>query len=117
MDPSRLPFESTWPLETKGGAWYSPAGPSFDRSTMRKQILSRFGHCWSAALAVVAISAVCTLAPAASRSPKFYRDDPIQVEPETQDASKAAPWSIDLFYDLMLNQFTRPGLPPGSRAA
>jgi len=25
-------------------------------------------------------------------------------------------WKIDLFYDLMLNQFTRPGIAPGSRA-
>jgi hypothetical protein len=47
---------------------------------------------------------------------KFYSDDPLAVEPETQDASKVTSWSIDLFYDLMLNQFTRPGLPTGDRA-
>jgi hypothetical protein len=47
---------------------------------------------------------------------KFFHDDPILTEPETQNASNADPWSIDLFYDLTLNQFTRPGLPPGSRA-
>src|SRR3954454_19200880 len=47
---------------------------------------------------------------------KFFHDDPILTEPETQDASKVTPWSIDLFYDLSLNQFTHPGLPPGSRA-
>jgi hypothetical protein len=48
--------------------------------------------------------------------PKFYSDDPIRVEPETQDASKVAAVKIDLLYDLMLNQFSRPGLAPGSRA-
>ena len=47
---------------------------------------------------------------------KFYRDDPITVEPETQDASKVANFKIDLFYDLMLNQFARPGEPAGPRA-
>ena len=47
---------------------------------------------------------------------KFFHDDPILREPETQDASNVSPWPIDLFYDLLLNQFTRPGLPPGSRA-
>jgi hypothetical protein len=47
---------------------------------------------------------------------KFYRDDPITVEPETQDASKVAHFNIDLFYDLLLNQFARPGEPPGPRA-
>ena len=26
------------------------------------------------------------------------------------------PWKIDLFYDLLLNQFSRPGLPIGPRA-
>jgi hypothetical protein len=47
---------------------------------------------------------------------KFFHDDPILAEPETQDASNVQTRSIDLFYDLSLNQFTRPGLPPGSRA-
>ena len=47
---------------------------------------------------------------------KFYDDDPIGVQPETQDASRTTPWKIDLFYDLMLNQFTRPGEPAGPRA-
>src|SRR4051794_40333299 len=101
----------------KVGAWYSPADPSSNRSNMRMQILSRFARCRRAALPAVAIAAIAALAPAASTGPKFYRDDPIQVEPETQDASRAVPWSINLGYDLMRNQFTRPGMPPGSRAA
>lgn len=48
--------------------------------------------------------------------PKFYNDDPIAVEPETQDASQVSPWKIDLVYDLVRNQFTRPGEPVGRRA-
>lgn len=38
-------------------------------------------------------------------SRKFYRDDPIAREPETQDATGAEPWDIDLFYDLGFNLF------------
>jgi hypothetical protein len=49
-------------------------------------------------------------------APKFYSDDPIRTEPETQDASGVARWKIDLFYDLMLNQFATPGLPAGAPA-
>ena len=46
----------------------------------------------------------------------FYDDDPIAVEPETQDASQVNPWKIDLMYDLIRNQFARPGEPVGRRA-
>ena len=52
----------------------------------------------------------------ADQERKFYADDPIAVEPETQDASRVAPWKIDLFYDLLLNQFSHPGEPAGPRA-
>src|SRR5262249_42211267 len=47
---------------------------------------------------------------------KFYDDDPIRREPESQDASHVVKRKIDLFYDLMLNQFARPGEPAGPRA-
>ena len=48
--------------------------------------------------------------------PRFYDDDPIAVEPETQNASQVNPWKIDLMYDLIRNQFARPGEPVGRRA-
>jgi hypothetical protein len=48
---------------------------------------------------------------------RFYDDDPLLREPESQDASKAAEWEIDLFLDLATNLFGRPGDPtPGLRA-
>jgi hypothetical protein len=40
---------------------------------------------------------------------KFYSDDPLQREPETQDASKVQEWEIDLFWDLAENMFGNPG--------
>ena len=42
---------------------------------------------------------------------RFYDDDPLGREPETQDASGVRERNIDLFYDLAENLFTRPGDP------
>jgi len=42
---------------------------------------------------------------------KFYRDDPMQREPESQDASNVEKWDIDLFWDLAENMFANPGDP------
>ena len=42
---------------------------------------------------------------------RFYGDDPLPREPETQDASKVQEWEIDLFWDLALNMFSKPGDP------
>jgi hypothetical protein len=48
---------------------------------------------------------------------KFYDDDPLAREPETQDASGVQEWEIDLFYDLAENLFGHPGDPaPNVRA-
>jgi hypothetical protein len=48
---------------------------------------------------------------------RFYADDPLAVEPETQDASGVQNREIDLASDLLLNTFTRPGDPsPDVRA-
>jgi hypothetical protein len=49
---------------------------------------------------VAALALAVTLAPLQSQQPRFFRDDPLAVEPETQDASVAQPWEIDLAYDL-----------------
>ena len=42
-------------------------------------------------------------------APRFFHDDPLMREPETQDASKVEPWDIDLAIDLATNLFSRPG--------
>ena len=48
---------------------------------------------------------------------KFFDDDPLAREPETQDAAKVQEWSIDLFIDLATNLFANPGDPtPNVRA-
>jgi hypothetical protein len=42
-------------------------------------------------------------------APRFFHDDPLTREPETQDASAVKPWDIDLAVDLATNLFGRPG--------
>jgi hypothetical protein len=48
---------------------------------------------------------------------RFYADDPLAVEPETQDASGVQHREIDLVTDLLLNTFTRPGDPTADARA
>jgi hypothetical protein len=61
----------------------------------------------------VALSvAAASLLSASSRradAPRFFEDDPLTREPETQDASGVQPWDIHLVYDLAENTFGRPG--------
>ena len=40
---------------------------------------------------------------------KFYPDDPLQREPDSQDASKVQEWDIELTPDLLLNLFSTTG--------
>jgi len=40
---------------------------------------------------------------------RFLSDDPIAREPDTQDAAGVEEWEIDLFIDLSINLFGRPG--------
>ena len=61
-------------------------------------------------LAVVAALIALSDAPRGA-TVKFYGDDPLQREPETQDASNVQEWEIDLFWDLALNMFSKPGDP------
>lgn len=69
-----------------------------------------------AVAAVIVLLVVCS-GPSRERTsaagPKFYADDPIAREPETRDASGAAPYDIDLAASLLVNLFA----PPGDRRA
>lgn len=56
-----------------------------------------------------ALAALLTAAAPQAQRPKFFSDDPLQREPETQDASKVQEWDIGLTADLVLNLFTKPG--------
>ena len=59
------------------------------------------------ACAVLATALTASAPSGATR--RFLIDDPIAREPDSQDASGAAEWDIDLFIDLSINLFGRPG--------
>ncbi|MBI3048610.1 MAG: hypothetical protein HYY76_09920 [Acidobacteria bacterium] len=60
-------------------------------------------------IAVVIVAVAVTAADLAGNGQKFYDDDPLLREPETQDASKVQPWKNVLTYDLIQNLFDSPG--------
>src|SRR5689334_8188490 len=102
---------------TKDSASSSPADRSSNRRTgFSMQTQNRTGMRRPLMLGAAALATAGILTPVETDRPRFYRDDPISVEPETQDASGVSPWKIDLFYDLLLNSFAHLGLPVGSRA-
>jgi hypothetical protein len=64
------------------------------------------------------VTAIVALASAAStQRQRFYADDPMAREPESQDASKAAPYEIKSIYEMTYNLFVTSGyMPSGLRA-
>lgn len=72
-----------------------------------------------AALGVVALAGTAAFLAGRSgaQQPRFYPDDPIAREPESQDASKAAPYSRPDTYEMIDNLFVTPKYQPvGVRA-
>jgi hypothetical protein len=49
--------------------------------------------------------------------PRFYGDDPLQREPESQDASRAQPEDVGLLYDLSYNLFVTSARKPSNTRA
>src|SRR5687767_2104229 len=60
---------------------------------------TKFLSALAGALAVTATGTMLTSA----ASPKFYPDDPVWIEHDTQDASNIKPLEVDLFVDLTSN--------------
>ena len=52
-----------------------------------------------------------------STSPRFYHDDPIAQDPESQDASRAAFSEIGDLYEMTYNLFVQPGYAPSGLRA
>jgi hypothetical protein len=63
-------------------------------------------------------AAVGSLAiPSGASEPKFYDDDPLWVEPITQDVTRATDYEPNIGYTILLNIFSHPGEPVlGQRA-
>lgn len=67
---------------------------------------------------VAFLIAAGVVALAAADGPRFFGDDPLQREPESQDASRAEPSDVGLLYDLSYNLFvTAAKKPSNTRAA
>ena len=63
----------------------------------------------SIAAGIVSVTVAAAVAHLSGNGQKFYDDDPLTREPETQDASKAQVMESVLTYDLLQNLFARPG--------
>src|SRR4051812_33058057 len=61
-------------------------------------------------LHLTAAAAFFAVAVASAAAPRFYADDPLAREPESQDASAAQPDEVGLMYDLAINLFSTPRL-------
>jgi hypothetical protein len=75
-------------------------------------------HPRRAALMALSIGAIGLFASGAStQSPRFYPDDPIAREPESQDSSKAVPFEQSEMYELLYNLFVTSGYKPSGLRA
>ena len=64
--------------------------------------------CAAAVFGVCGVLVVTTALPSGAGR-RFFGDDPIASEPETENASGVQAWDIDLFVDLTINLFGHPG--------
>jgi hypothetical protein len=79
------------------------------------QLSSRARQFGILALSVAAMAVIAPIA--SSQTPRFYADDPIAREPESQDASKTAAYDHSQMYELVHNLFINSGhKPSGLRA-
>ena len=69
------------------------------------------------AAACLVVTSALLAVPAATQSPRFYRDDPIAVEPNSRDASGVQPWDIGLTYELAYNLFVTSRYKPTNTRA
>ena len=70
-----------------------------------------------ARIAILAATVVMSATATSGQAPRYFPDDPIAREPESQDASKAAPFKQSEMYELLHNLFVTSGhQPSGLRA-
>jgi hypothetical protein len=68
-------------------------------------------------LILITLLAAISVATASTQGRRFYDDDPIARDVDTEDASGAQPWDVGLFYDLTTNLFVTAGRPPSNTRA
>src|SRR6187200_1202911 len=70
-----------------------------------------------ARLAILVATVAMCVAVTSGQTPRYFPDDPIAREPESQDASKAAPFEQSQMYELLHNLFVTSGLKPSGLRA
>jgi len=78
---------------------------------------TRISHPGVRPLVLVAAALGLFAAGASTQTPRFYDDDPISREPESQDASKAQPNSIQQLYEQVYDLFLVSGYKPSGKRA
>ena len=66
---------------------------------------------------LITLFAAISVATASTQGRRFYDDDPIAREADTEDASRTQPWDVGLFYDLTVNLFVTAKRPPSNTRA
>ena len=66
---------------------------------------------------LIALLAAISVPSASTQGLIFYDDDPIAREVDTEDASRAQPWDVGLFYDLTFNLFVTAKREPSNTRA
>jgi hypothetical protein len=74
-------------------------------------------HRSPAALMGLMALALWLLVPVRAATPRFFPDDPVAVDPETQDAAGVQPRNLSQEYDFIENTFKTPGDDTKDRAA
>ncbi len=91
-------------------AWYRPRGPVHRHAPCATCLVRAPRDPLIILAALLAVLSVLASSERLSAWTAIFReDDPLAREPETQDASRAQAWEIDLFVDLSVNLFGQPG--------
>src|SRR4051812_16273463 len=98
---------SIWRKGTKGSGSCGRRRPLSEGDDMR---------CRFPLTVIASVLALATLS-GAGDTLRFYADDPIAREPESQDASGAAPVDIGLMYELSYNLFVTANYTPSNTRA
>ena len=77
----------------------------------------RIHHIARRPIILITLFAAISVATASTEGRRYYDDDPIAREADTEDASGTQPWDVGLFYDLTVNLFvTAKRAPSNTRA-
>src|SRR5262245_37308102 len=103
---------SSSPGAMKAWCWSSRLPPSSEGELMPTlNLISRRSRASIGCLVLAAAAMGLSSGVVSTQSRRFYDDDPITRAPESQDASKAQPYSIEQLYEQVYALFVTAGKP------